>query len=155
MAVSVKLVQVKGWHDMNWFNEMKICGRVVLAAGIGALALSSIFAGTYSDYKCVTIISPVECASSGDSLCQDKSDSGLGCSGECVYCDDTTTIPNKSCVIYEGETCTTTGGDPGACDTDSYSMKGDCFNTGGSDCDCCNAVRTGSCSANNYYFPCT
>ena len=120
----------------------------VLGVVLMAMGVESLYAVVYQNAKCVAILAPGQCKSSGSSYCQAEADDGTCDAGTCASCDSSTGIPSKSCVFWEHCTC--------VADTSS------CVNCGGSDrlvgecgeargiCQCTNQQVDGTCPSQLY-----
>jgi len=90
--------------------------------------------------KCVTILEPLTCQSIPSSYCQAAGIFGVG--GSCQGCNSSNTIPKKTCVFYEGQTCN--GGSTGAPCGSSDHFTGYCVQVGmGPTFGCANMVPDG------------
>lgn len=111
----------------------------ILLADIGPPVVQAI-----KDRKCVAILSPQKCFAVGDSYCQELSN----CSGGCVYCQSSQTMPNHACLVWYGETCTTgfPNQSPPCDEADRY--VGQCTTENGtSSCGCHETYVDGDCSS--------
>lgn len=114
--------------------------------------LCQIQAATHDDLVCVTMLNPSTCKNEGNSYCNWKAGPGGGgvCNGKCVFCDSSTSIPNRSCVFSEDSQCDDNGGTSPSCST-ANQKKGGC-NISGS-CLCAN-LSTGAPCGGSAGWPC-
>jgi hypothetical protein len=141
---------------------MLICcaGSMVFGVAISTVDAQPPSTTDHIDSKCITMLGPPTCGNGGNSFCDAYAAGGGACNGEtaCTYCDGTTTIPNKACAMWPGETCAALDGGVFSCGPNLHKHKwdGECrvVTEGGIQvCRCKNPVDQGECS-HNYGYEC-
>jgi len=116
-----------------------VTGCVILTLGVLGNAGHLLAQNNMPDSRCVTVLQPQLCSSTGDSYCQSQT----SCSGSCFWCNSPSAVANKMCAHVENELCHILGGPAITCEQGVY-RSGKCA-TDGQSCACRNWSEDSSC----------
>ena len=139
---------------MKHVKQMMFVSLVAGLIALGSYTISTAGGpyGSVSGYKCVTLIAPGTCATTGSSLCKSAYDDTGTCAtaiGSCVFCDTPDGLSSNTCVREEHPECWLDGQAAKDCD-DSIVYRGTCAMVSGQ-CQCHQYWNVGPCSGWYYY----
>ena len=123
---------------------------ILIASWLTCTLLIQIGLADPNNQICTTVWSAPKCTNIRNTIC--IAWGTQNCGGKtCTYCDDSSTIPMKTCVPQEGANCQNAG-QPVPCTATANEMSGTCQVIAGN-CTCTMRQPTNNQCGNNYQYP--